>query len=65
MPSMTKEEVDKFLQHYKRRKNMWLDFEVSTYVGPEYIKEGPEYEATGISGQKTKDDNLYILQRTG
>jgi hypothetical protein len=60
-------EVDKFLQRYKGSKNMWLDFEITTYVGPEYIKEGPQYEDPGSltkPGTKSKDDNLYILQRT-
>ena len=66
---------DTWLEAYvneKRGKNPWLDYEVSTYIGPEYFTNSKdnraknrkeELEEHGELKMKSKDDNLYIVKR--
>tara|TARA_B100000902_G_C27314063_1_gene920155 strand:- start:3405 stop:4058 length:654 start_codon:yes stop_codon:yes gene_type:complete len=64
--------VDEVYNRLKARGNMYLDYEVSTYEGPEYyanVKPGREEQAEeemkeyGELRLKAKNDNLYIVKR--
>lgn len=63
--------MDVYLQE-KRGKNPWLDYEINTYIGPEYYTNSKdnragyaekEIEKYGELKHKSKDDNLYIIKR--
>ena len=64
--------VDRVYENLKSRGNMYIDYEVSTYEGPEYysnIKPGREKQAAeeyaeyGELRKTAKNDNLYIVKR--
>lgn len=65
--------VERIKENLKVRNNKWIDYEVSTYIGPPYfanIKNGreafarEEIELHGELKKESKNDNLYIIKRT-
>ncbi len=64
--------VDLVLESLQSRGNKWLEYEVSTYIGPEFfLNDTPgreeyakkEIEEFGRLTRKSKNDNLYIVKR--
>ena len=65
--------VDRIYENLKSRGNMYIDYKVTTYEGPEYFSNSKpgrekqkeaELKEHGELKQKAKNDNLYIVQRT-
>ncbi len=74
-PKVAFNSLDKVMDDYlvrERGRNPWLEYEISTYEGPEYLLNShsshsaaaeKEIKLYGELREKSKDDNLYIIKR--